>query len=46
MASPLDSEMNARLVGDPWVEDAFEPGKIVGYGLVQGGVAVSHLCMG
>src|SRR5688572_8010828 len=36
---PIDREFNARLVGDPWVEDAFAPGKIMGYGLVQGGVA-------
>ena len=35
---PIDTEVNARLVGDPWVEDAFAPGKIIGYGLVQGGV--------
>ena len=40
LAHPLDGEINARLVGDPWVEDAFAPGKIIGYGLVQGGVAV------
>lgn len=41
LAHPLDDEVNARLVGDDWVSAAFEPGKIVGYGLVQGGVAVA-----
>jgi membrane-associated phospholipid phosphatase len=36
---PLDEEVNGRLAGDGWVEDAFAPGKILGYGLVQGGAA-------
>jgi membrane-associated phospholipid phosphatase len=39
LAHPIDTEVNGRLLGDPWVEDAFAPGKIIGYGLVQGGVA-------
>jgi membrane-associated phospholipid phosphatase len=39
LAHPIDLDVNARLVGDPWVEDAFAPGRIIGYGLVQGGVA-------
>jgi membrane-associated phospholipid phosphatase len=43
---PLDKSVNHRLVGDPWVEDAFAPGKIIGYGLVQGGVAVATYAWG
>src|SRR5690606_22483817 len=35
----LDDNVNGRLVGDPWVAHAFEPGKVLGYGLVQGGAA-------
>ena len=46
MVHPLDTEMNPRLVGDPWVEDAFAPGKLIGYGLVQGGVAVATYAWG
>ncbi len=38
-AHPIDGDFNARLVGDRWVEDAFAPGKVLGYGLVQGGAA-------
>jgi membrane-associated phospholipid phosphatase len=38
-AHPLDDDVNARIAGDGWVEDAFAPGKILGYGLVQGGAA-------
>jgi hypothetical protein len=40
LVHPMDRAVNARLVGDPWVEDAFKPGKILGYGIVQGGVGV------
>jgi len=46
LAHPLDRDVNARLVGDPWVEDAFAPGKIIGYGLVQGGAAVMTYAWG
>ena len=46
LVHPIDSEVNARLVGDAWVEDAFAPGKIIGYGLVQGGVAVATYAWG
>ncbi len=38
-AHPIDNDVNGRLVGDAWVEDSFAPGKILGYGLVQGGAA-------
>jgi membrane-associated phospholipid phosphatase len=43
---PLDTDVNARLVGDPWVEDAFEPGKMMGYGLMQVGVAATTYVWG
>ena len=46
LAHPLDAEVNARLVGDPWVADSFAPGKFIGYGLVQGGVAVATYAWG
>ena len=46
LAHPVDRDMNGRLVGDPWVEDAFAPGKIIGYGLVQGGVAAATYAWG
>ena len=46
IAHPLDNSLNARLVGDPWVADAFETGKILGYGLVQGGVAAATYAWG
>ena len=43
---PIDRDVNGRMVGDPWLEDAFAPGKIMGYGLVQGGVAVATYAWG
>ena len=46
LSHPLDDQINARLVGDPWVEHAFEPGKMLGYGLVQGGVATAVYAWG
>lgn len=46
LASPLDGAVNGRLVGDPWVDDAFAPGKIMGYGLVQGGLAAATYAWG
>jgi membrane-associated phospholipid phosphatase len=46
IAHPLDDTVNARLVGDPWVGEAFETGKILGYGLVQGGVAAATYAWG
>jgi membrane-associated phospholipid phosphatase len=46
LAHPLDHDVNARLVGDPWVAHAFEPGKTVGYGLVQGAVATAVYAWG
>ena len=46
IAHPIDKDVNRRLVGDPWVEDAFAPGKIIGYGLVQGGVAAATYAWG
>jgi membrane-associated phospholipid phosphatase len=46
LAHPIDHDVNRRLVGDPWVEDAFGPGKILGYGLVQGGVAAATYAWG
>jgi membrane-associated phospholipid phosphatase len=46
VAHPLDNDVNGRMVGDAWVEDAFAPGKFIGYGLVQGGVAVATYAWG
>jgi membrane-associated phospholipid phosphatase len=46
LAHPVDDSVNARLVGDPWVDDAFQPGKILGYGVVQGGVAAAAYAWG
>ena len=42
----VDPDVNAHLVGEPWVERAFAPGKVLGYGLVQGGVAAAAYFVG
>jgi membrane-associated phospholipid phosphatase len=46
LSHPLDDVVNARLAGDPWVGHAFEPGRVLGYGLVQGGVATAVYAWG
>lgn len=38
-AHPLDDDVNARLGGDPWVEDLFAPGAIAGQTYVVFGTA-------
>src|SRR5262245_39356562 len=35
----IEGSLNRRLSGHGWVEAAFDPGRIAGYGLVQGGIA-------
>jgi hypothetical protein len=46
LAHPIDSDVNAHLVGDGWESDVFVPGKFLGYGLVQGGVGVGTYLVG
>jgi membrane-associated phospholipid phosphatase len=39
LGHPLDGKLNRRLVGSEWVDEVFDPGKIIGYGAVQIGAA-------
>lgn len=45
-AHPIDPDVNTRLAGKPWVDHAFAPGTVIGYGLVQGGAAVATYLIG
>ena len=43
---PEDQEVNAHLVGRPWVDHAFAPGTVVGNAVTQAGVAVATYAVG
>jgi len=43
---PFDDDINARLVGEPWIHAVFQPGKVIGYGATQFGAAAATMFWG
>jgi membrane-associated phospholipid phosphatase len=46
LVHPYDDNVNNRLVGKPWVDTVFAPGKVIGYGATQFGAAAATMFWG